>query len=400
MNLRSYYPYWLLRHGIINNYPSLASDVKADVAIIGAGISGALVAWHLCKAGFSVVVADRRHVGWGSTAASTSLLQYEIDTPLYELKEKTGEENAIKSYLLCREAIYKLETICRQFNDKELFEFKPSLQFASFKSHVADLKKEYELRKKIGFSLEFLDEKNVVEKYGFSKPAALLSKDGAEADAYKITHRLFEKCIPLGLRLYDHTEITNIIHHKKGVELITPDKKKIHARYLVIACGYESQRYIPYKVETLESTYAAISEPFSQKHFWYKNSLIWETASPYLYIRTTADNRIIIGGKDVPFTNPDKRDELLPAKTKALERSFSKLFPALQFKTDFKWAGSFASTKDGLPFIGSIRQRPHSFFALGFGGNGITFSMIAAEIIRDLLTGKNNPHARIFSFDR
>jgi glycine/D-amino acid oxidase-like deaminating enzyme len=83
-----------------------------------------------------------------------------------------------------------------------------------------------------------------------------------------------------------------------------------------------------------------------------------------------------------------------------LERSFSKLFPSIPFKTDFKWAGSFASTKDGLPFIGSIRQRPHCFFALGFGGNGITFSMIAAEIIRDLLTGKNNPHAKIFSFAR
>ena len=112
MNLRSHYPYWLLRHGIINNYPSLDSDVKTTVAIVGAGISGALVAWHLCKAGFDVVVVDRRHVGWGSTAASTSLLQYEIDTPLHQLKEKVGEEHAVKSYLLCRQAIYKLEDIC------------------------------------------------------------------------------------------------------------------------------------------------------------------------------------------------------------------------------------------------------------------------------------------------
>ena len=87
-------------------------------------------------------------------------------------------------------------------------------------------------------------------------------------------------------------------------------------------------------------------------------------------------------------------------KAKNLERSFAKLFPGLSFKTDFKWAGTFASTKDGLPYIGSIPQRPHTYFALGFGGNGITFSVIAANIIKDLLSGKKNTDADIFSFDR
>jgi glycine/D-amino acid oxidase-like deaminating enzyme len=128
--------------------------------------------------------------------------------------------------------------------------------------------------------------------------------------------------------------------------------------------------------------------------------LIWETATPYLYLRTTNDNRILIGGKDIPFTNPVKRDRLINQKTKTLERSFTKLFPEIGFKTDFKWAGAFASTKDGLPYIGSIPQKPHTYFALGFGGNGITFSAIAANIIRDLLAGKKNADAGIFSFDR
>jgi glycine/D-amino acid oxidase-like deaminating enzyme len=79
MNLHSPSPYWLLRHGIINSYPSLNHDIKTDIAVMGAGISGALVANQLCRAGYKVVVVDRRHVGLGSTAASTALLQYEID---------------------------------------------------------------------------------------------------------------------------------------------------------------------------------------------------------------------------------------------------------------------------------------------------------------------------------
>ena len=106
------------------------------------------------------------------------------------------------------------------------------------------------------------------------------------------------------------------------------------------------------------------------------------------------------GGKDIPFSNPIKRDKLLNTKTKQLEKAFTKLFPKLQFKTDFSWAGTFASTKDGLPYIGSIRQRPHTFFALGYGGNGITFSVAAAAIIKDMLIGKKNEDAAIFKFDR
>ena len=91
---------------------------------------------------------------------------------------------------------------------------------------------------------------------------------------------------------------------------------------------------------------------------------------------------------------------MLPDKTTSLERTFKKLFPALNFKTDFQWAGTFASTKDGLPFIGAIRQRPHTWFALGFGGNGITFSAIAAVIIKDMLKGQKNRDGEIFKFDR
>jgi glycine/D-amino acid oxidase-like deaminating enzyme len=384
MNLHSSSPYWLLRHGIINSYPSLNRDIKTEIVVMGAGISGALVANQLCQAGYKVVIVDRRHVGLGSTAASTALLQYEIDKPLHELIQIAGEKNAVKSYRLCRQAIDDIEKICHQLNDNGLFLRKPSFQFASAKKDVADLKKEYTLRKQAGFFIQWLEEDSINKKFGFVKSAGLLSQDGAEADAYKITHRLLEKCISKGLQVFDNTEVITIRHHKQGIELLTANKKRIRAKKLIIACGYESQQYISQKVQNLHATYAIASEPFEQKNFWYKNALIWETAGPYLYLRTTSDNRILIGGKDIPFSNPNKRDGLLGQKAKSLEKSFVKLFPQIPFKTDFKWAGTFASTKDGLPYIGSIRQRPHTYFALGFGGNGITFSAIAANIIKDL----------------
>jgi glycine/D-amino acid oxidase-like deaminating enzyme len=135
------------------------------------------------------------------------------------------------------------------------------------------------------------------------------------------------------------------------------------------------------------------------KRPWYKNALLWETKTPYLYLRTTADNRIIVGGRDESFYSPGKRDKLISRKRTALEQDFKTLFPHIPFVTDFAWAGTFGETEDGLPYIGSYQQ-PAMLYAMGYGGNGITFSMAAAEILRDVIRGKKNADARLFGFDR
>src|SRR6185295_12861276 len=152
------------------------------------------------------------------------------------------------------------------------------------------------------------------------------------------------------IKVFDKTTVVKVRHSKNRMQLLTQNDQVITCNKVIIACGYESQAYLPVKVETFHSTYAIISEPFQQNNFWYKNALIWETADPYLYMRVTKDNRIITGGKDIPFTNPDKRDAEIRTKTRQLETAFSKLFPHIDLKTDFSWAGTFASTKDGLPY--------------------------------------------------
>jgi glycine/D-amino acid oxidase-like deaminating enzyme len=399
MDLRSDYPFWLLDKGIIRSYPSLGRDVKTEVAVMGAGISGALAAWHLCRAGYKVVVIDKRHVGMGSTAASTALLQYEIDTPLTKLAGLRGAANAERSYLRCLQAINDLEKICRRLPEAA-FTRRPSLQYASFRKDVKELEKEYDYRKRIGISLQWLNGPALKEKFGFEKEAGILSRDAAEVKAYALTHALLRDFSARQLQVYDHTEISRFQEHRKGVELISTEGHKIKARNLVIACGYESAKYIPQKVQTLQSTYAVVSEPFETNRFWHRNALIWETAQPYLYLRTTADHRILVGGKDDDFSDAHKRNKALPGKARSLERAFGQLFPGIHFKTDFKWAGVFASTKDGLPYIGSLPGKPHIFFSLGFGGNGITFSILAAQIITRLIGGSKDADAGIFSFGR
>ena len=405
MDLRSQYPYWLLKNGFANTYPVISDNIDTEVAIIGAGITGALVGYHLCKAGVAVVFVDRRHAGMGSTCASTALLQYEIDTPLHQLTGMIGTENAFRSYGLCAESILKLQTICQdELTEDVAFERKTSLFHASTRKDVGLLENEFAARKKLGVDIEWLDKQAVRDKFGFSAPAALLSGLAAQVDAYQLTQALLQACLRMGAKVFDTTAVTGITHGRRGVELKTDKQFAIKARRLVMASGYESRDHLPDKsIIRLNSTFAIISKPIldgQREEFWQGDALVWETAQPYLYMRTTADRRILIGGKDEPFYNPAKRDALLEKKKRQLENAFAKKLPHLPFATDFYWAGTFAETKDGLPYIGTIREMPHTYFALGFGGNGITFSLISAELIRDSYLGKRNADGKIFAFGR
>src|SRR5690606_31040130 len=128
--------------------------------------------------------------------------------------------------------------------------------------------------------------------------------------------------------------------------------------------------------------------------------LIWNTAKPYIYLRTTEDGRFLIGGEDEAFGDPQKRDELITKKERKLLRSFEKHFPHIPFYPDFAWAGTFGETKDGLPYIGEHQDFKNSYFVLGFGGNGITFSVTGMEMASDWLKGKKHALTEWFRFGR
>ncbi|WP_220275176.1 FAD-binding oxidoreductase [Emticicia sp. BO119] len=389
-----------MRSGIIRPYPSIRQSYSTDIAIIGGGISGALVAYYLSKEGIPAILLDKRQIGLGSTCASTSLLQYEIDTPLGKLSKQIGTKKANQSYLLCIDAIDKINKITDSLKSDAGFSLKKSFYYASNKKDVDEIKTEFQLRKNIGINLELLSGNDIERLFPFSAPAGLLSAVGGQIDAYFFTHELLKSSIDSGLKVFDNTDVVKINHHKRGIELETSFGEVIKAGKLIIACGYESQGYLSKKIVDLNSSFAIVSEPSTTKNIWYQNSLIWETARPYLYMRTTDDNRVLVGGKDEPFYNPEKRDRLIAKKAYQLKKAFGKKFPDFDFRIDFAWAGTFAETKDGLPYIGKVREHPNTYFALGFGGNGIVFSQLAAEIIRDILIGKKHIGEGIFKFDR
>lgn len=401
MDLKSNEPFWLVKNGMPNSYPSVSENIETDILIIGAGITGSLIAHQCIKDGYKTTIIDRRDVANGSTSATTSMLQYEIDVPLYKLKTLIGNEPAVESYKACLASIAKLEDITKEIKSNCGFKNKESLYFASYKKDVSWLKEEYEARKKEGFDVKWIEKEAIEKRFEIKNShGGILSNAGASIDAYTLCHELLAFNSKKGLAIYDKTTIKDTTYSSNGIKVTTDDNHIISAKKIIYCNGFEGTQIIKENIAKLLATYALVCEQDLEIPKKLGNTLVWNTSQPYLYLRTTDDNRLLIGGEDVDFINGKKRDQLLTVKTRKLEHKLEKIFPDYSFKTDYSWTGTFAETKDGLPYIGTHSDFKNTLFVLGFGGNGITFSVIGMDIISDLLKNKKNKLAEHFRFKR
>ncbi|RQO30736.1 FAD-dependent oxidoreductase [Taibaiella sp. KBW10] len=401
MKLKSSEPFWIVKNGILNAYPSLRKDIKTDVLIVGGGITGSLIAHQCIKDGYRTVVADRREIAHGSTSASTAMLQYEIDTPLYQLIAQIGEKAAVASYKACFESIDILAQLAKEIGSDCGFKKKDSLYFAAYKKDVPWLKKEFDARKAHQFPVTWLEQEDVAAKFKLEHTyGGILSDQGASMDVFRMAHDLLAYNHKKGLEVYDKTDIEKVQHQKNGIVATTEYGNKIKAAKIIYCNGYESTEIIKEQFVDLLSTYAIVGEQCAGDQQHLENTLFWNTADPYLYMRTTEDNRLLIGGEDESFVNPEKRDHLLPYKAKRLAQKLERLLPGYDLRRDFMWAGTFGATKDGLPYIGKHPDFKNAYFVLGFGGNGITFSVIGMDMVSCFLQGKQHKLSPYFKFGR
>lgn len=400
MDLRSPHSFWLLRNGIGDVPPPLDRDVGCDVAIVGAGITGALVADAMSARGLSVVVLDRRQPGQGSTAASTALLQYEIDTHLVDLAAKLGREHAIEAYRASLHGLRALGRTARGLDAPTAFRPRPSLYLASTASDAKRLRVEARARRAAKLPCDVLGPREIAKRVDVSAQLALWSSAGGEVDPWLLASALLERGRARGVALYGRTEVLELASKRRWIDVVTA-RGLVRARHVVVATGYEAARFLPRPVAKLRSTFALVTEPVASFDGWRKRCLIWESARPYFYLRTTTDGRIVVGGEDVPFRDASRRDQLVPRKAKKLLARARELFPRIEMEIAFAWAGTFGETKDGLGYIGAHPELdPRVHFALGYGGNGITYSAIAAEVLTASVLGRAHRYSRTFAFDR
>jgi glycine/D-amino acid oxidase-like deaminating enzyme len=235
------------------------------------------------------------------------------------------------------------------------------------------------------------------EQFGFDRDGAILSSGSLELDPRRLTLGLAQAARLHGVEIVSPANVTALHAAPNGVLLTLDTGLVIAADKVIAATGYESLSDIPKRKYNLISTWALATVRQPAAALWGARELVWEASDPYLYFRTTPDNRIIVGGEDAAFFNPKRRDRQTERKTRRILGKLGKLLPHARLEADYAWSGTFAESPAGLPVIGPLPDLPNCFGILGAGGNGITFSVIAADLAKAWLKGKPHPLARMFA---
>lgn len=378
---------------------AIEADTRCGIAIVGGGITGALVAEHLTAMGRDVVLIDREREGFGSTAASTAMLQWEIDLKLSELAALYGLAAAAEVYRLSFQAVDGLRNLVGDLALPCGFASRQTVYLAAGESGPRELLEETALRERAGLPGSFIEHAALREAFGFDRAAAIVSPGSAEADPLSLCHGLLALSVRRGARLV-REEAVGFDGAGRSAAVTLASGRVIEADRIVLATGYVMPDIVSDDLHRVASSWAISTVPQSPQALWPGPALVWEASEDYCYGRTTMDGRIVFGGEDEEFDDPDRREALGPEKTKALQARLHALVPPAALEIDHAWSGAFGQTEDGLPLIGPVPGQPRLLAAYGYGGNGITFSFLASRLIGALVEGREEGWFRHFAIDR
>lgn len=369
---------------------------RVDVAIVGAGVMGAMLAERLTATGRRVALLDRRPPARGATAASTALVMWAADTPLTSLAQTWGEAEAARRWRRVHAEVLDLSARIAALKLDCGWKPRPELYLAGDLLDAHGLRREAEARRAAGLPSTFLEATQVAKDFGLPPRGALLSGDAFEVDPVALTLALLAAAHRRGATLSWPHDVRQVEPTEDGLRLSLADGRALEAGDVVLAAGYEAAgAYLP-RAFQLGSSYAIASGPGIGAP-WRGDAMIWEAADPYLYARATRDGRILVGGADEDDPDTERRDARLCAKRGDLEQRGARLLGVPKLNSDCAWAATFGRSPDGLPAIGLARGHERLWIAAGFGGNGVTFASLAATIVTAELSGASDPDASCFS---
>ena len=385
-------------------YPTFRGRDEADVVVVGAGFTGALVAQVFAESGVSVVVLQRGRVGAGSTVASSALLLQEPDRELGELDARYGRHVSRHLWRLSQEAVHDTIALLRRLRIRCDLVTRDSVYYAATGNAVERLHREYALRRRAGFDAEWLTPRDLRRTTGIPSRGGIRTRGNAQFDPYSACIGLFAAASAAGARIFEHSPATRIEATRAAVRVHTRHGA-VEARRVIIATGYATAQFRPLAGRfRMSRTYVLATTPMSasqRAELGLSDLIIWDTDRPYHYARWTDDHRLLLGGADRPVRPGPHRSTEFTHATRDLRDYFERRLPALaDVETEFAWEGLFALTSDSFPYIGPHRRYPHQWFALGYGGNGMTFGFLAARLLLERWRGRPSTTEALFRFDR
>lgn len=356
-----------------SNKPTLSNlnkDVKTDVLIIGGGIVGILCAYMLKKSGVDCLLVEAKSICNGVTENTTAKITLQHGLIYNKLINRFGVNTARLYYKAQKDACDKYAELCANIDCD--FEYKDSFVYSL--EDEAKIKKEYLALKALGIQTEFHRKINLP----FEIAAAVSVKNQAQFNPLKFLYKISKE-----LPIYENTKVLELLPNKA----IT-NHGEIDCNKIIVATHFpmiNKHGFYFLKLYQHRSYVIALENAKNVEGMYVDES---DTGLSFRNYK----NLLLLGGGG-------HRTGKQGGNWKELEAFAEEYYPTAKIVN--KWATQDCMTLDGVSYIGQYsRNTPNLFVATGFNKWGMTSSMLSAMILSDLVQGKENKYAPIFSPSR
>jgi gamma-glutamylputrescine oxidase len=413
-------PYWQWsRPTLLPPLPPLPPGRHAvDVAIIGAGLAGLSVAFHLLRRhpGRRVLVLEAATIGGGASARSTGMLSPGVGQSLPALVRRLGASAATDLYTQTLAAVRDTSRlIAEEAIDCDLH-LGGQLIYARRPSERRRLAVQARLMEKLGLadSVEVLDDRALAARLQLAEcaltntqspqpaagPAALRFPTAGVLDPLRLLVGLCERVLARGGAVHEGTRVLDIADAAPGgaVCLRVPDGEVLAQQVVVATAGFAPQlgllpgRLLPVQLQALVTS--PLSDSALAQLGWRDRDGVLDARRLFNYFRLTADRRIVFGGGRPRYGwgDTDRSDRDLGGALQRLRAEFFTVFPSpLGVQPVGGWSGTIGYVLDALPIIGRVPGRPRIVQAVGWCGHGVALATACGPWVVDLLDEKTPP---------
>lgn len=365
--------------------PVLTENIDTDICIIGAGIAGLSIAYHLLQAGKKVVVLEAKQIGSGESGRTTAHLSTALDTGYGLIASLHGKKIARLVADSHCQALLSIEKIVQDEKIDCDFKRVAGYIFSANDDDEAMFTAEEKAAVACGLDATILESPQIT---GFMKRPVLKFADQAQYHPMKYLNGLAKAIIQKKGIIFTQTPVLEL-QPGKVVRFKTAAGNVVTAKNVVIATNapiFDNTFSFAKQASYRSYVIAGLIPKDSLEH-----ALFWDTASPYHYVRTqpynAEEDMVIIGGED-HRTGESIAQDYDPFKKLAewYEQNFSPLK-----KIMYTWSGQVQEPSDYLPYIGRLHDKNNLFIITGHSGNGMTYGALAGILIKDLILDKDNP---------
>ena len=372
----------------VSSYEPRSNDFENsvfDVAIVGGGITGITLGLLLQNAGKKCIVVEAKNLCYGTTGGTTAHLNTLLDNPYTNIVRDFGKEGAQIVAKATREAIDLVESNIQEYSINCGFENTPAYLFSKNKKQTTELNDIHDACNEVGVESRFINSIPIAVSFEKAIEVARQAKFNPVQYVYELAAAFEAK----GGVIVEQCRVTNV--HEDEIISIETTLEKFKSKALVYAT------HIPPGINLLHlrcSPYRSYAMAVKLKDENYPDGLIYDMYDPYHYYRTQVVNGekfLIVGGEDHKTGENDNTNR----NFLQLESHIRTYFQVAEIS--HRWSSQYFEPADGLPYIGKLPgAKDNVYVATGYGGNGITYSHVAALELRDIIVNKESRYNELF----